>query len=143
MQFLLEFVQISYFAISRSYIRGSFEINCINLSNDAKYFVVFSKEELKTGNCLPTFVAAGVVNTEIFLSFTNFIFTKKQINNVNNLTFCILGTFSGCSYRSTGMKFALDMALISPEIIKKSKFSEIPQVCCCMLLHQKLQEPDN
>ena len=93
MQFLLEFVQISYFAISRSYIRGSFEINCINLSNDAKYFVVFSKEELKTGNCLPTFVAAGVVNTEIFLSFTNFIFTKKQINNVNNLTFCILGTF--------------------------------------------------
>ena len=142
MQFLLEFVQISYFAISRSYIRGSFEINCINLSNDAKYFVVFSKEELKNGNRLPTFVVAGVVNTEIFLSFINFFFTNKQVNNVNNLTFCILGTFFWLFIQVNRMKFALDMALISPEIIKKSKFSEIPQVCCCMLLHQKLQELD-
>ena len=42
-----------------------------------KYFVVQSKEELKTENRLSTFVAVGVVNTEIFMSFIKRSFYKQ------------------------------------------------------------------
>ena len=33
-----------------------------------KYFVVKSKEELKTENCLSTFLVVAIVNTKIFMS---------------------------------------------------------------------------
>ena len=42
-----------------------------------KYFVVQSKEELKTENRLSTFVVVGVVNTEIFMSFIKLPFQKQ------------------------------------------------------------------
>ena len=64
-----------------------------------KYFVVQSKEELKTENRLSAFVAVGLVNTEIIMSF------------IKQLTFCFLGHFFRRLYRSIGMKFSLDTAL--------------------------------
>ena len=42
-----------------------------------KYFVVWSKEEIKTENCLSTSVVVGVVNTEIFMSFIKLSFYKQ------------------------------------------------------------------
>ena len=50
------------------------------------------KRRVKTENRLPTFPVAGVVNNEILKVSLNFLFTNKQVN-VNNSTFCILGTF--------------------------------------------------
>ena len=42
-----------------------------------KYFVVQSKEELKTENRLSAFVAVGLVNTEIIMSFIKRPFYKQ------------------------------------------------------------------
>ena len=42
-----------------------------------KYYVVQSKEELKTENRLSTVVTVGVVNTEIFMSFIKRSFYKQ------------------------------------------------------------------
>ena len=60
------------------------------MSLAAKDFVVQWKEQLKTENCLSTFVVVGVVNAEIFMSILPF--TNKQVN-VSNLTFCFFKTF--------------------------------------------------
>ena len=75
---LQEFVQISYFAISKSYIWGFIEINCISLSNELGAKVFHSLvETIKTENCLSTFLVAGAVNTKIFMSFIKISFYKQ------------------------------------------------------------------
>ena len=51
-------------------------LDCL-ISLVPKYFIVQSKEELKTENCLSTFVIAGVANTEIFMSFIKLAFYKQ------------------------------------------------------------------
>ena len=49
--------------------------------------------KVKTENHLSAFEVVGVVNTEILKWVSlNFLFTNKLVN-LNNLTFCFLGTF--------------------------------------------------
>ena len=47
------------------------------MSLTPKYFVVYSKEELKIENCIFRFVVVGIVNTEIFMSFIKLPFYKQ------------------------------------------------------------------
>ena len=67
MQFLKEFVQISYFAIYLNHIyEVPLKLFAIVCPIKPKYFLVMSKEELKIGNRLSIFIVVRVVNTEIF-----------------------------------------------------------------------------
>ena len=63
-------------SVLSSYIWGSIEINCISLSNEFGDNVFHSlvKRKVKTENRLPTFSVVGVVNTEIFVSFSKLPF---------------------------------------------------------------------
>ena len=47
------------------------------MSLTPKYFVVYSKEELKIENCIFRFAVVGIVNTEIFMSFIKLPFYKQ------------------------------------------------------------------
>ena len=62
-------------SLSKSYIWGSIEINCISLSNE--FGANLAKRKVKTENHLSTFVFVGVVNTEIFMSFIKLPFYKQ------------------------------------------------------------------
>ena len=66
-------------SLSKSYIWGSIEINCISLSNEFGTNVFRSSVErkVKTENRLPTFAVVGVVNTETFMSFIKLPFYKQ------------------------------------------------------------------
>ena len=65
-------------SLSKSYIWGSSEINCINLFNEfgANVFHSLVERKVKTENRLSTFAVVGVVNTEIFMGFIKLPFYK-------------------------------------------------------------------
>ena len=66
-------------SLSKSYVRGSIESDCISLCNEFVVNVFRSLVEMKvkTENCLSTFAVVRVVNTEIFLSFIKLSFYRQ------------------------------------------------------------------
>ena len=70
---------------SKSYVWGHNEINCISLTNDfgGKAFHNLVKSRVKTENLFSTFAVKGVINSEIFRSFTKLVF-QDQTDSLKN-----------------------------------------------------------
>ena len=79
------------------------------------HFIVFLREELKTENLLSTFAAEGVINKENLKSFFKIFLGANRFVS-KNLVFTFSEHCSGCPYQSSGIKLALDTALV--QVIK-------------------------
>ena len=78
-------------------------------------FHSFLERRVKTENLFSTFAAEGVINKENLKSFFKIFLEANRLVS-KNLVFTFWEHFSGCPYQSSGMKLALDTALV--QVIK-------------------------